>query len=301
MTEAVLAEHVVQREIKMDTRVIRADCERVAEGAVTGWSAIDWLWCLIQHRSLIAAFVRRDLEIRYRGSVMGFAWMIMSPVILAAIYTYVMGYIFGMRFPGANGIFDSGLSIYLAVILFQIVAEVFNRAPDLLHDQSVFVKKAIVPLRIIPVFPVFTAFASGALSLGVFLVIRILTGHMDVAIVAVPLVVLPFACAVLGMSWLLSSVGAFVRDVKHLVGFLVTFVLFSSPIFYPASMIPEKVRFVMFLNPLASAVVFMRDLLIEKVIPDPISVVVYILVCLFICVAGFATYRRLQPEFADVV
>jgi lipopolysaccharide transport system permease protein len=119
--------------------------------------------------------------------------------------------------------------------------------------------------------------------------------------VLLPLVVAPLAVMVLGISWLLASLGVFARDVSQVTGVLASVLLFASPIFYPASALPGNFAVLLMLNPLTYPIEQARSLVLNGGSIDSAGLAAYSLMALVVGWLGFAFFQRTRGGFADVV
>jgi lipopolysaccharide transport system permease protein len=120
-------------------------------------------------------------------------------------------------------------------------------------------------------------------------------------VLLLPLVLLPFCLFLVGLSWVLASLGVFMRDISQIIGVLTTALMFMSPIFYPATAFPEAYRFILYLNPLTTVVEQAREVLFWGRTPDFLVLGGYWLVTLAIAWLGFAWFQKTRQGFADVL
>ena len=116
-----------------------------------------------------------------------------------------------------------------------------------------------------------------------------------------PIIILPLLLLIMGLSWLLASIGVFVRAIGQLIGIMLTMLLFLSPVFYPASALPESVRGYLFLNPLTFIIEQVRDLLIGGKYPDWFGLGLYYGVALIVFCLGFVWFEKTRKGFADLL
>lgn len=258
------------------------------------------LW---RHRGLIMALTRREVAGRYRGSVLGVMWSLLQPLLMLTVYTFVFSVVFKARWrSGTDSQTEFALLLFAGLIVFNIFAECVNRAPGLVLSQPNFVKKVVFPLEIIPVVALCTAMFHACVSLCVWLAAYgVLWGMPHWTVVLVPVVLVALAGFVLGVSWILASIGVYVRDVAQLVGMAVTVLMFLSPIFYPVDALPARFQPLFQLNPLTPAIEQSRDLLFWGKLPDPMALIAYVAVGLGVAWIGFAWFQKTRDGFADVL
>ena len=256
-----------------------------------------------RHRALIFRLGRRDIEALYRGTWLGLCWLVIQPLLLLAVYTFVFTVIFKPKVASAtDGAATPALTIFTGLILFNIFAEALNRAPRLLHSNRVYVSQVIFPIEILPVVALGTALFQGLLSfmllLGAFL---IFDGWPPLTLISIPLVVLPLLLLTLGFCWFLASLGVFVRDVAPFVGVTLRVLLFLCPIFYPLEAVPGLLRQVIMANPVATAVCLSRGAIFAGVWPNPWHLGIYWCASILVCWAGYAWFMKTRKAFGDVL
>jgi lipopolysaccharide transport system permease protein len=258
------------------------------------------LW---RHRSLVLALVRREVAGRYRGSVMGLAWSFFNPLVMLAIYTAVFSIIFKARWSGAEETkADFAIILFVGMIVHGIFAECINRAPNLMLENVNYVKRVIFPLEILPWVALGSALFHAAVSIVVLLAAQLLLrGTLPWTVVLFPLVLLPLVFTTVGLAWILTALGVYLRDIGQTTALLTTIMMFVSPVFYPVSSVPERFRGVMRLNPLTYIIEEGRNSLVFGVVPDPGAWAVALGAGLLVAFAGFAWFQKSRRGFADVV
>jgi lipopolysaccharide transport system permease protein len=177
-----------------------------------------------------------------------------------------------------------------------------NRAPALILNNVNYVKRVVFPLEILPVVAFCSALFHFAVSLAVLLVFVAAVQHaLHWTVLLLPLVLLPLALLTLGLSWLLASLGVYLRDVGQSVGVIVAVLMFMSPIFYPVSAVPEEFRPWLRLNPLTPAIEQAREVVIYGRLPDWWTIARMTVVGGVIAWTGLAWFQRTRAGFADVL
>jgi lipopolysaccharide transport system permease protein len=258
---------------------------------------------LLRNRSLIMALIKREVIGRYRGSIMGIFWSIFNPLFMLAVFTFVFSVVFKARWGGGSGSkTEFALVLFAGLIIFNLFSECINRAPSLILANVNYVKKVIFPLEILPWVALGSAMFHAIISLGVWLgAYIILFGLPYVTVLFLPLVLLSLSLFIMGLSWILASLGVYLRDVSQFVGILTTVLMFLSPIFYPVAALPEKYRSYLLLNPLMPAIEHTRNVLFWGKIPDMNMLGIYFLVTSCIAWIGFAWFQKTRKGFADVL
>jgi lipopolysaccharide transport system permease protein len=258
------------------------------------------LWC---NRDLVRQLVRREFEGRFRGSVLGVLWSVVTPLSLLIVYTFVFSQVFKARWSvDMSSPASFALVLFSGLIAFNLFSENFNAAPRLVLQHVSYIKKVVFPLEILPwvalLTTMITAVISACLLLAFYVVIL---GVPPTTVLYVPIVIIPLSLCTLGAAWFLSSIGVFLRDLQHGTAIITTILMFLSPIFYPLSAVPERLRALIFLNPLTPVVEMIRGALFFNTAPDAGVLAGSILVSWFVAAAGYWWFMRTKKGFADVV
>ncbi|NLC71286.1 MAG: ABC transporter permease [Desulfuromonadaceae bacterium] len=258
------------------------------------------LW---SNRHLVFTLVRREIAGRYRGSFLGILWSFFNPVFMLSVYTFVFSVVFNARWGvGTGSKAEFALVLFAGLIVFNLFAECVTRAPNLILQNPTYVKKVVFPLEVLPWVIFFAALFHAGVSLLVWLLFCFfILGLPPVTGFLFPLLIFPLLFLSLGFSWLLASLGVYLRDVSQIIGILVTALLFLTPIFYPLSVIPQGYRWIVLLNPLTLIVDQARDLLIFGRVPGWWGYALVTFGSLLISWAGFVWFQKTRKGFADVI
>lgn len=257
------------------------------------------------HYPLILQMTQREVIGRYRGSMLGLLWSFATPLLMLAIYTFVFGVVFKVRLSAVENTDDQlGFALYLfsGLIIFNLFSECISRAPGLILANVNYVKKVIFPLEILSWVALGAALFHAGTSLIVLLLFLLISGHeLSWNILWLPIILLPFLLLIMGLSWLLTSIGVFIRDVGQIVGMALTVLLFMSPIFYPLSALPETLRNYLFLNPLTFIVEQIRAVVLLGQSPDWDYLAIYYILSLGVAWFGLLWFEKTRKGFADVM
>ncbi|WP_035676901.1 ABC transporter permease [Bradyrhizobium liaoningense] len=256
-----------------------------------------------RNRSLITASVKREIFGRYRGSFLGIAWSFFNPLLMLAIYTFVFGTILKARWSvAADSQMEFALVLFAGLITFNLFAESVTRAPSLIVSNPNYVKRIVFPLEILPFVIIGSALFHYLIGLGIWLLVYVLFyGAPPATVLYFPLILLPLIIFTLGVSWMLASLGVFLRDVSQVIGLVTTAMMFLAPVFYPTSSLPEGYRPLLYLNPLTPAIELSRDVLYWGKQPDFLLVAFYLLAASLVAWLSFAWFQKTRKGFADVL
>jgi lipopolysaccharide transport system permease protein len=262
--------------------------------------AISSFW---RNRSLIRNLVHREVVGRYKGSMLGIFWSLANPIFMLAVYTFVFSVVFKTRWQaGSDSKTEFALVLFAGLMIFNLFSECVSRAPSLILANVNYVKKVVFPLEILPWVTMGSALFHLMVSLGVWLAAyTLLFGVPHWQLVLLPLVILPLVLFVMGVSWGLSALGVYLRDVGQVIGLLITVLMFLTPIFYPSSALPEKYQTLMLLNPLTPPIEMARGMLYFGELPNVSLLVLYSFISLMFAVLGFAWFQKTRKGFADVL
>jgi len=240
---------------------------------------------------------------RYRGALLGGAWALVLPLLMLCVYTFVFSVVLQGRWQGAN---DGGagfaMRVFTGMLLFGIFAECVNEAPALLLSSQSFLKQVLFPSEVLPWVSLLAALWRFAMGFVLLMIARtLLLGVPPASSLAIPVMLVPMVLLTLGWSWLLSSLGVFLRDLAQVITVFTSAAMFLSPVFYPASRIPEVLRPWLFLNPLATILEAARPALFDGKLPDWNALALTTIGTFAFAWLGHAWFVRAKPGFADVL
>ncbi|MCA9279800.1 MAG: ABC transporter permease [Phycisphaeraceae bacterium] len=267
------------------------------------------LWSV---RVLTGQFARRDIEQRYKNHLLGLAWTVIHPLIMLAVYTFVFGIVFearrtahGENAPTGGVDATFALNLFIGLIVFGIFREMAGAASNLIVGRTQYVKKVVVPLEIFSVSAMLVAlfhFAVGLLVWFLGWVVFSPQHYPHWEVILVPVLILPVCLAGLAMSWLLSALGVFLRDMGSIVEIGITMLFFLTPVFYSLDNINNpKLRMVLGLNPLARSIESCRAVMIRGEQPDWAWWGGMLLVSALMAVLSYAMFMKCRRAFADVL
>jgi lipopolysaccharide transport system permease protein len=270
-------------------------------GVLNPLSIVRNLW---RHRALIRQLTRREVEARYRGSLLGLVWSFINPLIMLVIYTFVFGVVFKARWSVAEpeNLLQFALTLFCGLTAFSVFEQCVNRAPLLIVGVPNYVKRVVFPLEILPVVSVGATLFHASIGIVIVLLVNLIeNGVFCWTIVVLPLVMLPLLFLTLGVAWFLSSLGVFLRDTSHLVTIIVQLLLYASAIFYRLDAVPPALRSVMKFNPLTSIVGNFRNVLLWGILPNWVSLGGWTLIAAVVMILGYGWFMKTKKAFADVL
>ncbi len=250
--------------------------------------------------TLIRELVRREIHSRYLDSISGFVWLIVQPLMLLLIYGFVFSVIFTVRFPEAE---TTGFLPYLAVAFWPWTAfsEAVMRSVNSVTDNAGLIDKVAISSEVFPIATVISAFIMH--SVGYLAVLLVLTAfgvdiHWLGLLPAMIVLVILFVLA-LALGLLVSGLNVFVRDLEHMLPPVMMLWFFSTPILYPASMIPEKYTHWLDMNPMSGLMTALREFLLFGDYTNLVGLILPVFITLLLLLLSIWFFRRLSPRFED--
>jgi len=247
---------------------------------------------------------RREIASRYKGSVIGLGWSFFNPLLMLAVYTFVFSIVFKARWgiQGGETRLDFALLLFAGLIIHALLSDVLIRSSDLIIQNTSYVKKVVFPLEALSVIAMATAIFHACVSCVILLVATLFVRQgLNLTVFLMPVVISPFILLVIGLSWVISSLGTFLRDIGQTVSILMLIMLFLAPIFYPMSAIPQVYHKFILANPLTFIIQQFRAIVIFGDQPDWVGLGLYWLFAIVVFCLGYAFFQKCRGGFADVL
>lgn len=256
------------------------------------------------NREIILAILRRELASRFTGSAGGWLWAVAAPLFAIAVYTFAFTTKLQMSFVGEQGQkpIAYALFIFAGLIVFNFFSEMAYRSPMLLHEYAHFIKQTIFPSDMLAVISTLRAAAYTAIGAIVMLIcIAAVKGGLPWTVVFMPLLFLPLAAFLMGLSWFLCAIGAFTRDAGYLMINIVPLFMFMTPVFFTHTSRPPPWDILLYLNALTAYVEVMRDLVLTGVLPNPLVILWMLATSIFTFYFGYWFFDRYRNVIVDVI
>ena len=257
---------------------------------------------LYHHRALISNFVKRDLLARYKGSAMGLFWSVVHPLVMLVLYTLVFSVILRVQVGPAEGTRIFALYLFCGMLPWNAFQEGVSRSTGVILEHANLIKRTVFPSEILPTYVVLSSLINELIGLAILLGAVLFTAHsLSLPLLLLPVLLLFQAAFTLGLAWIVAAINVFLRDVGQLLGMVLTLWLFLTPIFYPPSLIPNSLKWILLVNPMVWVVESYRSVILRGVFPSPAPLAALALCSSFAFVVGYQLFRRMQGAFADVV
>ena len=254
---------------------------------------------LRQYRLALWLLTLRDLRERVAGTALGLVWLVLQPLFLMVVYTFVFGFLLRVRFQAEGSTVTFALYLMAGLMPYTAFQQSVQRGASSLISNRGLVSKASFPPVLLPVVVAASSVVTELIGLGVLiLAVVLIKGEVSPWLPLLPLLVgLRFLFS-LGVAWAVSVLSVFFRDLGQLLGLLLTVLLFVTPILYPASVVPESWRWVLEINPLHHLVDAYRNVIIEGTAPDP-GVWGVALLALALAWLGYLFFERVVERAKD--
>lgn len=253
-------------------------------------------------RFLFRQLLSRELTARYKSTLLGSGWIVMQPLLMLCVYTVVFNFIFQVRWSGAESTAGFALMLFAGLIVFNFFSEVLTASPTLVLGQPNLVKKVVFPIELLAAVRVAAAFITALISVAILFVAHLVFVGMPQAwFLAAFLPLLAMVPMLLGVAWLMSAFGVYLRDISQFTGITASVLLFISPIFFPPSAMPESLSFILGINPLVTPMQELRAAALLGAPPDLVALAFYFCVSCVFARLALACFRRLATGFSDVL
>lgn len=252
------------------------------------------LW---QYREMTASLVKKDLQGRYRGSVLGFLWTFLNPLLQLLVYTLVFSVILN------SGIPHYSLHLFVALVPWIFFASSLTTGARLVLDQKNMIKKIYFPREVLPLAYTLSSFCNMLFSFVIIFAVIAVTGigvRFSVLPWLIPVMLIQLLL-VLGMNLITSAVTVYFRDFEHMMGVVSMAWMYLSPVVYGIEFVPESWRRIYLLNPMAPLILSYRRILYEQAAPEAKLLLPALGMSAAVFAAGCFIFSRLQRRFAEVL
>jgi lipopolysaccharide transport system permease protein len=260
------------------------------------------LWQLPSRAELIFSFARRELLARYKGSALGIAWAVLTPVVMIAIFTFIFAGIFEVRFGANDSHWDYALYLFCGLLPWTMFQEAIQQSANTIVAHSNLVKRVVFPLEALPAAQVFAALGTQLFgTVALLIATLIIRQRLELTGLWLPVVLIPQLLFALGSAWLIASLGVFLRDITQGITLLLMAWMYMTPIIYPESIVPERFRTFINLNPFTPLIRSYRRIFLDGAAPDWRGLAYFTAIALVIFIFGYWWFARTRKSFADVV
>lgn len=250
---------------------------------------------IYNYRSMISSLVRRELRGRYKGSFLGFFWTFLNPLLQLLVYSLVFSVIVRVD------IEKYYLFVFVALIPWLFFSSGLTAGSGVIINNKDLVKKIYFPREVLPIAHVITNFINMLLSFIVVFVVILFSGIEInfLALIFLPIIFLIQFLIVLGITFLVSSLTVYLRDLEHIMTIGSMAWMYLTPILYSINMVPESFVPILMLNPMTSVILAYRDILYYGQIPQFTTLLGAVLMGVTVLIVGYLVFSKLQRNFAE--
>lgn len=259
---------------------------------------------IVRHRELIFTLVSRELKARYRGTVLGFFWSLVNPLLLMIVYTVVFGFIIGgARAPGFEGNkWMYALFLFNGILPWTWFSSSLLESANVLNVQGALIKKIKFPVEVLPIMVVTTNMVHFILGLPVLIAFFLIFGKaLTPWVLFLPVSLLVQYIFTLGLCFLVSALTVHFKDIKDILTNLITLWFFATPIIYPYESVPRALQYVLNLNPMTHIIESYHYAFFVGSMPHYKRFGITILVGLMFLFLGYLLFDRLRDTFVEEV
>jgi ABC-type polysaccharide/polyol phosphate export permease len=255
---------------------------------------------LVERRSLLFQLVRRDFEQRFVGSAIGWIWGLIQPLVLLVSWTFVFQYCLHAATPA--GVRSYPLFLFAGMLPWMLFNETVLRCAPSLLDQANLITKTVFPAEIVPVSIFLSTLMSHLLALALMIAITgVWLNQVSIFLAMLPFCMLAVGLFAIGIGWIVSSLHVFLRDTAQVMGVVLTFWFWLTPIFIDEVSFPKRARVLLYVNPMFYVVRAYRTVLLDSAMPNLGDLGIAAAYGVAAFTLGGLFFRYMKRGFADVL
>ncbi|MBL7057355.1 ABC transporter permease [Candidatus Woesearchaeota archaeon] len=248
------------------------------------------------HWSLIKEFALVSLKLKYRGSVLGYLWAILYPLLFLLTLYVVFTQIININVP------NYALFLLIGILLWNFLADATRSSIGFMNENKMLIRKAKFPLQTIVIGACLASFIIFILNLIVFIVLMLFFhASFHVMMFSIPIFLIELFFFVLGASFIVSALNIIYRDVVYIWSFILLVGFWITPIVYPFSSIPDQYLKYYFLNPMARIVTDFRNAIFDNFITNPKNILITAIICFAVFIIGYMIFKKMSVRFAEEI
>lgn len=251
---------------------------------------------LYAYRELLKTNVKKEIRGKYKGSFLGVIWSFMNPLLMVLVYAIVFPYI--MRVQEGNYL----IFLITAIIPWNFFTTVISQGTTTVIANANIIKKVYFPREILPISVVASGLVNFLISCIIIFMFLMFSGvGFSFYILLLPLLILIQFILSLGIVFILSAINVYVRDVEYIMNFVIMMLFYATPILYSLTLIPERIRFIFYLNPMAHIINAYRDVLYYQQMPHMLNLAIVGIASIVLLFVGYSIFKKLERGFAEEV
>jgi homopolymeric O-antigen transport system permease protein len=262
----------------------------------SGWRLLDWreLWA---YRDLLYVLTVRDIKVRYKQTMLGFAWAIIQPVMLMVVFSIFFGRLGNIPSDG----FPYPIFVYAALLPWTFFANSITNSANSLVGSANLVSKVYFPRLIIPLSSIGSGLVDFAIAAAILLLLMV---YYEVSwtfnLLLAPILMAGAVLTALGVGTCLAALNVAYRDFRYVVPFMVQFWMFVTPVVYPASLVPREWQWALYANPMAGVIEGFRSAFLGRPF-DVSGMLVSLAIAAMLFAAGISYFEKVERRFADII
>jgi lipopolysaccharide transport system permease protein len=270
--------------------------------AMAAFKMISSFWhhirALFHHRDFWLMWTLREIQIRYKQSLLGAAWALLQPLSLMVIFSAIFGYLLKVE----SGGIPYPLFVYSSLLPWTFFANAINNSVPSLINNLNLVTKIYFPREILPLAGIGAAFIDFLVGAALYIFLMVIYGvPARLVLVWIPILIIVQMLLTIGVSLIASTVIVFLRDVRFVVPLVLQVWMYLSPVIYPLETIPEKWRGLYLLNPMAALIDGYRRIILYGTTPQWQYLLPGVALSVIIFFGGYLFFKRMEPVFADII
>lgn len=250
-----------------------------------------------RYRELLRGLIVRNLKVKYQRSMLGFIWTLLNPLMTIAVLTVVFTYFIRIRVDHYWAFVFSGYFVW------NFMLQMLSSATYIMAEHAPLRRSVAFPSEVLVLATAASRLVEFAVEMGIAVLLLVIMHHGQVpaSFTLLPLLILIQVLLAIGLAMPIATLSVFYSDVQHAIPILLLMLFYLSPVFYPASLVPETLRPFYFLNPIAGLLTLFHDVLYGGHWPSPTLLAGMSAGAIGLCIVGYAIFNRYKRLFAEIV
>lgn len=249
---------------------------------------------LYQYRELLKSNIKKEIRGKYKGAWLGVVWSYLNPLLMLIVYSVVFSKIMRIQIPNYT------MFLFTALIPWTFFTTTVSQGAFSIIANGNILKKVYFPREIIPISIVTSNVITFLISCIIMFIFIIVTGlGFSWYALFFPLILISQYILLMGITFVLSSITVYIRDVEHIITVLLMVMFYGTPIVYSMDMVPASMKGILLLNPMTPIINSYRDVLFYKQMPNLLSMGIIVIISIIVFIFGLFIFRKLQRGFAE--
>jgi len=253
------------------------------------------------NRNLLKNLIIRDLKHRYVGSIGGFLWSVVHPVVLLISYTFIFSIIAPARLGPDAGTDSFAIFMLCGLLPWLLFSDTMIRNCSVISDNAPLITKTVIPAEILPISITLSNLIHHLIGLGILLIVMAVFYSVHASALWIFLYMVILLMLAQGLGWIVAGLHVFLRDTIQALQILLLLWFYFTPVLYTIDRLPERMRFLAGLNPMALIVTGYRNSLLHLSQPTPLQIGSVFAASLIVFIVGALLFRQAKPAFPDVL